>query len=191
MSRYITTPKYIQAVPENVDGNDAVIVVYRPSDTVKIADIKALADRGAVIAYTEVADRDDFLIFLGMTIPNGGEFVFLDPSLPVPKRFESVIRTGAKKPARKKSPAKKETAEREKAEDAAKPEAEKPADTPAKKRRSAAKAETPATEEPSGAEDIEIGMNRPEPADEAEEKYAGARGAWEKARAKYGAGNGA
>ena len=171
--RYVTTPKHIQDVPEKAGNGDEVIIAYKPAETVKVADMEAVAGTGAHIRFALVADRDDLLVFLGTLLAQGGDFVFLDPSLPVPKRFADSVRTAPKKPARRKTPQKKaepavsdtgmkETEKPEKRKPAGRDTSGKAVTAEKKTSDGDGKKEKP---EKNGApsDEVEIGMNRPLP----------------------------
>ena len=171
---YVTTPKHMQEAPAYATEADTVIIAYKPAETVKVAEMEALTETGADIRFAEVADRDDLLVFLGTVLAREDmEFVFLDPSLPVPKRFAGNVKTAGKKTVRRKTAPKKNDAE-ETVEKEEKPKtAEKKApvkkasaeSVPAEEKKPAPlrkKAEKTAEKPSSGIKEAGTGKNKPE-----------------------------
>lgn len=114
MRLYITTTSYIgnvmrffqisdAAVSENQDpgqlnkDDDAkVIVFYGDDDTAKMSDVADLYAKVQSVELMPVADRDDMLILLGTLINTYADgqdasIMVLDPSLKVPRRYETKV----------------------------------------------------------------------------------------------------
>lgn len=177
---YVTTPKHMQEAPAYATEADTVIIAYKPAETVRVAEMEAVTETGADIRFAEVADRDDLLVFLGAVLAQGDmEFVFLDPTLPVPKRFAGNVKTTGKKTVRRKTAQKKNDAEETVKKEENLKTAEKKApvkkasteSTPAGEKKPAPrrkKAEKTAEKPSSGIEESGIGMNKPEPPEDTE-----------------------
>jgi hypothetical protein len=100
---YITTTKLIGSIPDELEENSSVSIFYKAGESLKIDDVEKLLRVPADISFEESAGREDMLVAIGMKLATNERICYIDPSLPVPKRFEDNIVVLGKKAARKKT----------------------------------------------------------------------------------------
>lgn len=132
---YISTVKTLPEIPE-LNEEDSLYILYKNTETVKMADVEVLCNIPAEKCFEEFEDRNDMLVVFGIILSQLKEdedCILVDNTLPVPKRFEDRVKKLAKqaKTAKKKSTAKK-TAKKEVVAEPPKAEDKKEDVTPAK-----------------------------------------------------------
>ena len=110
---YISTVKTLPEIPE-LNEEDSLYILYKNTETVKMADVEVLCNIPTEKCFEEFEDRNDMLVTFGIILSQLKEdedCILVDNTLPVPKRFEDRVRKMAKqtKTTKKKSTAKKTT----------------------------------------------------------------------------------
>lgn len=110
---YISTVKTLPEIPE-LNEEDSLYILYKNTETVKMADVEVLCNIPAEKCFEEFEDRNDMLVTFGIILSKLKEdedCILVDNTLPVPKRFEDRVRKMAKqaKATKKKSAAKRTT----------------------------------------------------------------------------------
>lgn len=110
---YISTVKTLPEIPE-LNEEDSLYILYKNTETVKMADVEVLCNIPAKKCFEEFEDRNDMLVTFGIILSQLKEdedCILVDNTLPIPKRFEDRVKKLAKqtKTAKKKSTAKRTT----------------------------------------------------------------------------------
>ena len=110
---YISTVKTLPEIPE-LNEEDSLYILYKNTETVKMADVEVLCNIPAEKCFEEFEDRNDMLVVFGIILSQLKEdedFILVDNTLPVPKRFENHVRKLAKqtRTSKKKSTVKRTT----------------------------------------------------------------------------------
>lgn len=110
---YISTVKTLPEIPE-LNEEDSLYILYKNTETVKMADVEVLCNIPAEKCFEEFEDRNDMLVTFGIILSQLKEdedCILVDNTLPVPKRFENHVRKLAKqtRTSKKKSTAKRTT----------------------------------------------------------------------------------
>lgn len=110
---YISTVKTLPEIPE-LNEEDSLYILYKNTETVKMADVEVLCNIPAEKCFEEFEDHNDMLVTFGIILSKLKEdedCILVDNTLPVPKRFEDRVRKMAKqaKATKKKSAAKRTT----------------------------------------------------------------------------------
>lgn len=110
---YISTVKTLPEIPE-LNEEDSLYILYKNTETVKMADVEVLCNIPAEKCFEEFEDRNDMLVTFGIILSQLKEdedCILVDNTLPVPKRFEDHVRKLAKqtRTSKKKSTAKRTT----------------------------------------------------------------------------------
>lgn len=108
---YISTVKTLPEIPE-LDEEDSLYIMYKNTETVKMADVEILCNMLSKKHFEEFEDKNDMLVVFGIILSQLKEdedCILVDNTLPVPKRFEDHVKKLAKqtKTAKKKSTAKR------------------------------------------------------------------------------------
>lgn len=108
---YISTVKTLPEIPE-LNEEDSLYIMYKNTETVKMADVEILCNMLSKKHFEEFEDRNDMLVVFGIILSQLKEdedCILVDNTLPVPKRFEDRVKKMAKqtKVAKKKATAKK------------------------------------------------------------------------------------
>ena len=104
---YITDTKHLDALPEEMTGDDRVVIFCREADTMRVMDAnRLLAVAGTVPMEFAPADtKDEQLLAIGGLLEHEDVCTVLFPVSQVPKRYADRIKTVRR--AAKKKPAKK------------------------------------------------------------------------------------
>lgn len=110
---YISTVKTLPEIPE-LNEEDSLYILYKNTETVKMADVEVLCNIPAEKCFEEFEDRNDMLVTFGIILSKLKEdedCILVDNTLPVPKRFEDRVRKMAKqtRTSKKKSTVKRTT----------------------------------------------------------------------------------
>lgn len=195
---YITTTKNLEAVPSNALAEDTLLVFYHAADTLKACDVDGLLQKEISVKFVLVADRDDMMFSLGQMISGEDAVTYLDGSIPVPKRFADKItvvkqakqgkdtsRRSAKKPVAAETEVKAEAVPEAPSVKTAFPEDALPLpvvdtteteDLQKDEAKPKPKAAKPLAKPQDAVEDV---LRKPD-----DNRYSGARAAFEKAKAK-------
>lgn len=108
---YISTVKTLPEIPE-LNEEDSLYILYKNTETVKMADVEVLCNIPAEKCFEEFEDRNDMLVVFGIILSQLKEYedcILVDNTLPVPKRFENHVRKLAKqtRTSKKKSTVKR------------------------------------------------------------------------------------
>lgn len=108
---YISTVKTLPEIPE-LNEEDSLYILYKNTETVKMADVEVLCNIQAEKCFEEFEDRNDMLVTFGIILSKLKEdedCILVDNTLPVPKRFEDRVRKMAKqtRTSKKKSTVKR------------------------------------------------------------------------------------
>lgn len=108
---YISTVKTLPEIPE-LKEEDSLYILYKNTETVKMADVEILCNITAKKHFEEFEDRNDMLVTFGIILSQLKEdedCILVDNTLPVPKRFEDRVKKMAKqtRTSKKKSAAKR------------------------------------------------------------------------------------
>lgn len=108
---YISTVKTLPEIPE-LNEEDSLYILYKNTETVKMADVEVLCNIPAEKCFEEFEDRNDMLVTFGIILSKLKEdedCILVDNTLPVPKRFEDRVRKMAKqtRTSKKKSTVKR------------------------------------------------------------------------------------
>lgn len=108
---YISTVKTLPEIPE-LDEEDSLYIMYKNTETVKMADVEILCNMLSKKHFEEFEDKNDMLVVFGIILSQLKEdedCILVDNTLPVPKRFEDRVKKLAKqtRTSKKKSTAKK------------------------------------------------------------------------------------
>lgn len=123
---YISTVKTLPEIPE-LDEEDSLYIMYKNTETVKMADVEILCNMLSKKHFEEFEDKNDMLVVFGIILSQLKEdedCILVDNTLPVPKRFEDRVKklvkqtkTSKKKSTAKRTAKKKPVAELSKAKD--------------------------------------------------------------------------
>ena len=110
---YISTVKTLPEIPE-LNEEDSLYILYKNTETVKMADVEVLCNIPAEKCFEEFEDRNDMLVTFGIILSQLKEdedCILVDNTLPVPKRFEDRVKKLAKqtRTSKKKSTVKRTT----------------------------------------------------------------------------------
>lgn len=108
---YISTVKTLPEIPE-LDEEDSLYIMYKNTETVKMADVEILCNMLSKKHFEEFEDKNDMLVVFGIILSHLKEdedCILVDNTLPVPKRFEDRVKKLAKqtRTSKKKSTAKR------------------------------------------------------------------------------------
>lgn len=108
---YISTVKTLPEIPE-LDEEDSLYIMYKNTETVKMADVEILCNMLSKKHFEEFEDKNDMLVVFGIILSQLKEdedCILVDNTLPVPKRFEDHVKKLAKqtRTSKKKSTAKR------------------------------------------------------------------------------------
>ena len=108
---YISTVKTLPEIPE-LDEEDSLYIMYKNTETVKMADVEILCNMLSKKHFEEFEDKNDMLVVFGIILSQLKEdedCILVDNMLPVPKRFDDRVKKLAKqtRTSKKKSTAKR------------------------------------------------------------------------------------
>lgn len=108
---YISTVKTLPEIPE-LKEEDSLYILYKSTETVKMADVEILCNMLSKKHFEEFEDRNDMLVVFGIILSQLKEdedCILVDNTLPVPKRFEDRVKKLAKqtRTSKKKSTVKR------------------------------------------------------------------------------------
>lgn len=108
---YISTVKTLPEIPE-LKEEDSLYILYKSTETVKMADVEILCNMLSKKHFEEFEDRNDMLVVFGIILSQLKEdedCILVDNTLPVPKRFEDRVKKMAKqtRTSKKKSTVKR------------------------------------------------------------------------------------
>lgn len=108
---YISTVKTLPEIPE-LNEEDSLYILYKNTETVKMADVEVLCNIPAEKCFEEFEDKNDMLVVFGIILSQLKEdedCILVDNTLPIPKRFEDRVKKLAKqtRTSKKKSTAKR------------------------------------------------------------------------------------
>lgn len=103
---YVATAKSLGQVADvgGLSPIDQVVIFYKETDTCKIGEMTGLVGLPCKVQFFEMADRDDMLIQLGgLFVSTDDELVYLDSSIPVPKKYADRVSLDGKQKPKKPS----------------------------------------------------------------------------------------
>ena len=83
---YISTVKTLPEIPE-LNEEDSLYILYKNTETVKMADVEVLCNIPAEKCFEEFEDRNDMLVTFGIILSKLKEdedCILVDNTLPVP-----------------------------------------------------------------------------------------------------------
>lgn len=110
---YFSTTKSLTDHQATLSEGDGLLVFYKENESIKMGDLAKLISSGSVPTQCEpVENRDDMLVLLGAHLAQTEDKVtFLDPSIPIPKRYADRIILPKAKAARKRKTKKAATSD--------------------------------------------------------------------------------